>query len=526
MSKLPQRGRNAAASSLAPYIALLALAAALLAAAVLPAAGQAEEAPLLSLSPNPVEFAKTTAGTESAAREVDVYNAGPASVAIDQLLVEGPDQASFKVTGGNCGWLGADQHCTVWVAFTPSATGDRQAVLNVQPQEAPAQTVPLAGTGVAAQISFTPGSHDFGIQRPNENVAGGLQLTNVGEAFVQVGSTGIGGPNSANFWISNSDCWNGRRLEPGASCNLQVSFNPWDMVAYAAELQASANGGTATAALSGIGGRAMLEPDSQPVALGDLGVGSEGAVRTIVLTNDGNFPGSFFIAVIAGGDAGSFQLLDESCTAAVVMPGASCVAHVRFRPQSAGPKLARLAFFGDSDGGAMVGLTGNGVAPAVTLAPAAHDFGSIVGGEKSAARAFAVRNDGSAPLELGDVRIVGADLDQFALTGEECSETTLAPGAECLVRVRFAPDSEGTKAAKLRIGSAGGSFLAALSGTGTGGEGHPADDGRAAGAAPLSSGASFPGHHRAHRRFSRGDDVAAVSGRALRRGLRARSIPR
>ena len=526
MTKLAQRGRNAAAYPLAPYIALLALAAALLAAAVLPAAGRAAEAPLLSFTSPSLHLGKATVGTESSTAIVDVQNVGGSSAAIDKVTVEGADSGDFKLTGNNCGWLEPGQSCSAWISFVPTATGLRQTTLVVQPKEAPAVTLPVSGSGVAAQLAFTPGSHDFGIQRTSESAQAGFQLTNVGEAFVQVGSTGIGGPDSGNFWVNNSDCWNGRRLEPGESCNLQVNFNPWDMVAYAAELQASANGGTATASLAGAGGRAMLEPDAQPVELGDVGVGAGGAVRTIVFTNAGNFPGAFFIAVIAGGDAGSFQLLDENCTAAMVMPGATCVAHVRFKPQSAGPKLARLALFGEGDGGTMVMLSGSGVAPAVTLAPSAYDFGELASGEKGAAHAFAVRNDGSAPLDLGDVAIAGPDLDQFALSGDECSETTLAPGAECLVRVRFAPDSAGPKTAKLRIGSDAGSFVAGLSGTGVGAAGETSFDTRYADGATPSGPALWRQRVR-HRRFARGDAVGSSGGRLARRAsVRARTIPR
>ena len=184
------------------------------------------------------------------------------------------------------------------------------------------------------------------------------------------------------------------------------------------------------------------------------------------------------------------------------MPSASCTAQVRFRPQDAGPKAAYMAFFGDNDGGAMVGLKGEGVAPAVTLAPSAFDFGLQAAGSKSEGHAFAVRNDGATALDLGAVAIVGADLDQFALAGDECTGETLAPGAECLVRVRFTPDSAGVKAAKLRIASDSGTFLAALSGAGTdvGAQCRPARGRRLrprrSAAAPLAPGAQPPLHPR------------------------------
>jgi hypothetical protein len=208
------------------------------------------------------------------------------------------------------------------------------------------------------------------------------------------------------------------------------------------------------------------------------------------------------------------------------MPSSSCTAQVRFRPQTAGPKAAYMAFFGDNDGGAMVGLKGEGVAPAVTLAPSAFDFGTQAAGSKSDGHAFAVRNDGSASLDLSTVSIVGTDLDQFALAGDECSGGTLAPGAECLVRVRFTPDSAGAKAAKLRVGSDSGAFAASLTGTGTeavatddqhwnGGFGHP-------GPPPPR-----PGRQARHRRFVRGATINAGRHERPRRvHVRAGTIPR
>ena len=113
-----------------------------------------------------------------------------------------------------------------------------------------------------------------------------------------------------------------------------------------------------------------------------------------------------------------------------------------------------MAFFGDNEGGAWSGLKGEGVAPAVTLAPLR--FRLRHPGRRQQERRPRIRGPQRRQrprLTLALVSIVGADLDQFALAGDECSGEALAPGAECLVRVRFTPDSAGAKAAKLRIGS-------------------------------------------------------------------------
>jgi len=506
--------------------------------ALLPAVAMAEEGPLpvaeLTFSPEPLDFGKATVGTETAMVAIDVHNAGSVVAPIDQVKIEGPDSGDFKSNGSNCGWLEPGQDCTAWVAFMPGSTGAKTAFLVVQPKEMPAVSAPLAGTGVAPQLAFTPGSYDFGIQRVNRGEgSASLQLTNVGEAMSQIGSIGIGGKNSSNFWTGNNDCWNGRQLQPGESCNVQVNFNPWDMVAYEAELQAYVNGATFSAQLAGFGGRAQVEPDSMPTELGAVTVGALGPVETVVFTNHGNLPGNFFIGIVAGGDSGSFRLLDESCSLAPLAPASSCTVHVRFAPQSSGPKLARLAFFGDDDGGTMALLSGEGVAPALTLAPGGFDFGELEAGERSDFQTFVVRNDGEAPLPLDGAAIVGLDPDQFALAGDECSDTDLAPAEECLVRVRFTPDSAGAKAATLRVRGEAGSFRAALSGTGiaaTAGDavesGPGSDDARRLRRNRFAHAATVSGAHR--HRFTRGAAVASSAHRrpARRADVKARKIPR
>ena len=342
-------------------------------------------------------------------------------------------------------------------------------------------------------------------------------MTNSGEATTRFENFEIVG-GSGSFWTGNSNC-PGMWMQPGESCNIEVNFNPQDAISYTAELQASANSVSFTAPLSGEGGRAVIEATPNPAEFGAITVGATGAAQTITITNSGNLPAGFFIGIVAGGDSGSFQLISENCTGAELMPASSCTAKVRFRPQDAGPKAAYMAFFGDNDGGAMVGLKGEGVAPAVTLAPSAFDFGAQAVGSKSAGHDFAVRNDGATPLDLGAVAIVGADLDQFTLAGDECSGETLAPGAECLVRVRFAPDSAGAKTARLRVGSGGGAFVSVLAGTGSTAAAKPGDAAIPAGSGPAALPADQPPAppRRArlrHRRFVRGDTHRGRQGAA------------
>jgi hypothetical protein len=233
----------------------------------------------------------------------------------------------------------------------------------VLPAAGMAAPSPEEGEPPAPQLAFEPGSYDFGLRQVNNgNDQTTMQLRNVGEAPAPVYALQlIGGSNA--FWLGQSDCY-GRTLNPNESCNVQVNFGPYDAVPFSAQLRAESEGGTSfTAALSGEGGRARIGTAVDPTNFGSVAVGSAGVTKAIDVTNTGNYPGGAFIAVIAGGAVGSFQLLDENCTGIPLMPGATCNLVVRFQPLSTGAKTARLGLFGDSDGGAQITLTGVGLDP-------------------------------------------------------------------------------------------------------------------------------------------------------------------
>jgi len=515
----------------ATVLSLLAIA---LAAAVLPASSLAAPAegatPQLTLSPSPATLPKTTVGNQSQAREFVVTNDGEADGYIGNAFLAGPDSGEFNFAANNCNgaYLQPEQKCSLWISFMPGNAGERHAAVDFQLMGVPDQTAELSAIGVLPDFSFDPGSYDFGLQPiHNESVRTTFQLENAGEAGAQVNSLNITGGNTNGFWIGNSNCY-GAWLEPGQSCSVEVNFGPSEVDARTLQLQAGSNGQFFSADISGEGGRPIVEATPNPADFGAATVGSTSATQTIVISNSGNVPTGFFIGIIAGGDSGSFQLLDENCTDVPLMPAGSCTAHVRFQPQSSGPKTAHLAFFGEGEGGTMVALSGEGVDPEVTLVPSGYDFGSAILGTKSASQSFAVRNEGSTSLDFGAATIVGADLDQFSLSGDDCSGATLEPGGECVVRVRFVPDSVGFKTARLRISGDSGAFTASLRGLGTD-SGSPNQDQAQTAQAQTAPG-SPPApvrRHRHRRRFAHGDAVVSARGqRPHRVDVRASTIPR
>jgi hypothetical protein len=509
----------------ATVLSLLALATLALPASSLAAPLPEGSDPVLTISPSPAVVTTTTAGNQSPPVDFVLHNESGEEAAVEKLFLEGEDEAEFSFVGSNCGNLQPGNQCSASVGFKPGSPGEKKTTLHVSfAGGRPEQSFEVSGTGVAPEITFSPPSHDFGLQRVYETRDFYFQLTNSGAAATQLSNLDVTG-GSGSFWANSnsSDCWN-HQLQPGESCNVEVDFSPQDALEYEAELRATVNGYSFTATLGGQGGRASIDATPNPADFGAVTIGAKGEVRTITLTNSGNIPAGFFIGIVAGGDSGSFQLLSENCSGEL-QPGASCSAQVRFAPLDAGAKMARLAFFGDSDAGAQIMLMGEGAAPSVALAPSAFDFGSLAVGSKSAAHDFVVRNDGNTPLDLDGVAIVGADLDQFALAGDECTGEALAAGAECVVRVRFAPDSAGAKAAKLRVASGAGPFVTTLAGSGEGVD--PGVDPHRNGAFGESGPPPRPWRQGRHRRFVRGETLSAGRLERPRRAqVRASTVPR
>jgi hypothetical protein len=474
-SKLGAPGRcvdsghmTALVSSRRRIATLLALAAALLGLAVSPAGALAapeEGDGTLKVSPDPIVLPTTTAGSQSNTQTVAIGYEGEGEVFISKVTIEGSESGEFFLQGSNCGQLANGQTCEAWLGLKPGTVGHKQANLVVQFDVRPAASFEIGGEAVAPELSFEPSSYDFGLIRINrESVSTTLQVRNSGQAPVQTGNLEIVGPGHESFWFGNSDCW-GRLLAAGESCSLQVWFNPHARTVYEAEVHVTVNGSTFAAAISGTGGAPVVEALENPVGFGAATVGAAGAVRTVTLENVGDLPESFFIGVLAGGDAGSFRLLGENCTLVELAPGEKCSAQVRFSPDSAGAKAAHLAFFGDGEGGLLIQLEGEGLAPAATMLPASFDFGSLAVGARGPANAFVVRNDGAASLALQSVNLIGANVEQFAISGDGCTGATLHPGAQCVVWVRFVPRSAGVKKATLRVSGPSATLTAALSGS-------------------------------------------------------------
>jgi hypothetical protein len=89
---------------------------------------------------------------------------------------------------------------------------------------------------------------------------------------------------------------------------------------------------------------------------------------------------------------------------------------------------------------ASVGLSGTGVAPALTTAPTTLSFTSTLN-QTSPAQVVTVTNSGTAPLTITGLNLGGTNLGQFAQNNNCTIGTAMAVGASCTINVTFRPTS-------------------------------------------------------------------------------------
>jgi hypothetical protein len=420
-------------------------------------------------------FATTSVGATST-QQISLKNESEAGVNVNEVSFEGVDPGDFGIEGNNCvGFIGPSMSCTLTVRFTPGAGGVREARLRVATDGTQTEYLTeLSGEGAAPELTFEPAGHDFGLVEVRSNSPRtNFTLRNSGTASVQLGNLEISGPDANEFWIPNSNCW-GTTLAPGTTCQVEVQFNANEEGSYAAAVSIRADNVGFTAPLAGRAERPKVEASPTPLVFGPTSVGSS-QTREVTLDNVGHLPVGFFIAIVSGGDQSSFHMLEETCTSnlfagspRMVEPGASCVAKVEFEPTGVGATAATLSFFGAGEGALQVPLEGTGVAPRLGLSPTARDFGSVAVGNVGPAQTFQLRNESIGAQTIDSATLAGADLGDFQLRSDECSETVLAAGATCAVAVRFDPGTSGPKTARLRLRGTGGTTVAQLNGEGTG----------------------------------------------------------
>jgi hypothetical protein len=194
-----------------------------------------------------------------------------------------------------------------------------------------------------------------------------------------------------------------------------------------------------------------------PHDFGNQRVGTTSANQTFTISNVGT--ANLVVSSII--TAAPFQVTNPTLPATIV-PGNNLTFSGRFSPTVLGPVNGTISVASNVAGSpTAVTVSGIATAPAISVDPTSHNFGSQRVGTTSASKTFTITNTGTAPLVISSTTTTGP----FAVGA---TSVTIAPSATQLVNVTFSPSAVGAAAGTLRINhdAAGSPTVINLAGTG------------------------------------------------------------
>ncbi|MGA3325336.1 MAG: FG-GAP-like repeat-containing protein [Terriglobia bacterium] len=171
--------------------------------------------------------------------------------------------------------------------------------------------------------------------------------------------------------------------------------------------------------------------------------------QSVTVTNTGTAKLGILGVGVGGTNPGDFAKTLDTCTGVPVAPLSSCKVSVTFTPAYVGNRSASLNFIGIAPRSSQaVTLSGFGMGAGASLSPTSLTFPDQVAGT-SATQTVTLANPGNVPLALTSIAITGNNRGDFAQTST-CG-STVAPGANCAIKVTFTPGALGSESAALTI---------------------------------------------------------------------------
>jgi hypothetical protein len=432
----------------------------------------------ITISPASYDFGPVLVGQE-AEKFFTVTNASTAPVQIlgQGFFSPGPGFAlDVFSTCQSIVMLDAGATCAIGVRFIPRSAGPFSQTLHVVATGDLTATAAVSGTGTLPVLSITPTAHDFGaltVGQTGVPVIFRIDLNFFGS--ISAGSVGVTGPAATAYVVQGGEACSADLTVSGSGfCQLVISFAPAATGPQPATLIAqirSVDGTTytATSDLTGTGVAPIVlsvAPSSQD--FGSVIVGGTSPNTTFTVTNPSTSKLTLDPIIVAGTNPADFVVGPGKLSCANNLePGASCDFDVAFSPRDVGARVASVTISaGPTTRGTTVALSGSG-APALTIAPAGQDFGSILLGQSSAAIGFTVTNVSSVSVLINNF-VVAGHFNDFTVAPGSCGPA-LPSGGSCTFTVTFTPTVLGARAATVTAVGTGGTptVSASLTGTGT-----------------------------------------------------------
>ncbi len=255
----------------------------------------------LSINPTTLSFASQLVGASSAPSTVTITNTGTANLLVGAIAIGGTNGSDFSKTADSCSsaTVNPNASCTVGVTFTPSAMGNRTAVLSIADNgTGSVQTVGLSGTGAAPSASASPANLTFTGQLVGTTSDAQLvTLNNSGNMALAVSKVAVSGD-----FNQTNNC--GSSVAAGGTCTINITFAP-------------KSGGSVTGSLTITDNNNGTAGSTQSITLSGTGMDFSVAAASGSSTTASVTPGQAATYKLAlGGLGGLSEAINFTCTGA------------------------------------------------------------------------------------------------------------------------------------------------------------------------------------------------------------------
>jgi sugar lactone lactonase YvrE len=399
--------------------------------------------PWVTLTPSTLSFSQNLGGSSSA-QIVILANTGDAPLSLSQIRAAG----DFVQTNNCPAVLAPNASCLVSVTFVPSTTGERDGylVLADDATDSP-QKLSLTGIGSLPSANLGPAQLTF-----SQNVGATSQpqtvtLRNSGDGPLTINNITVTGD-----YAQSNNC--PRSIAPRQTCTINVTFTPTGTGTRNGSLivsddSESIGGNQQTVKLNGVGHQPAVGLN-QTVLSPSANSGQMAPPDSILVTNTGDGELTIRSIELTGVAAVDYRPLQTDC-GATVAPGASCAITVRFHPSAAGVRPATLVIRDDAPGGLQtITLRGVGTSPLAVLNTGSLNFGASPVGAPALPLNFILVNGGNGPMTI--TSITSTDPAEFTVSSNcPLGPAQLGPGAGCMIKLTFTPNSLDTRGASINV---------------------------------------------------------------------------
>ncbi len=314
------------------------------------------------------------------------------------------------------------------------------------------------------EIQVNPGTIQFGdVKVGSVSPAETIVISNVGGSPLVISKILKRGRDILDFHVVSTTCnFSGTTLNPGDSCEINVSFQPTSVGKKKGLFKILSNADNETTSYAylrgnGVAPQAEINPTS--IDFGAVYMPGDSANQTVTVSNTGLTPLEISNVVLRGVDSANFRILSENCSNSSVNPGDSCTIELDFKPVTIGKVKAALKIItNDTDNPKLythiTGIGRNADEPDISSNVTTQDYGTIETGMCYPATITITNAGGTTPvgLTIDKVLLRGRDASEFTMT-DNCTGVTLGSGDTCTVDVEACPTGEGFKKAVVKIRS-------------------------------------------------------------------------